>query len=54
MAYKQFFYQKAWDLVGPGVTLFVKCIFVGEEKLGDSSEAMLVLIPKFDNPSMIT
>lgn len=48
------FYQKAWTMVGPSVSEYVRCILEGEEMLEPVSEDLVVLIPQVDSPSLIT
>lgn len=48
-----FFFQKAWHTVGPVVTSYIKRVLGGDENIGTSAEALVVLIPKVDHPDSL-
>lgn len=47
-------YKKALEVVGPSVTAYVRWALEEKERLGINSEALLVLIPKVESPSLFT
>lgn len=47
------FFQKAWDVVGRSVVSFVGRVLEGRMLNPDVTEALIVLIPKVENPFKI-
>lgn len=48
------FFQKNWHIVKSKMFEVVMKIFKGEINLGDINQTLVVLIPKIDNPELIT
>ncbi|XP_028800180.1 uncharacterized protein LOC114755464 [Neltuma alba] len=48
------FFQYNWETVGPFVCKFVKGVFQGNLRLDDSNKTLISLIPKRENPEVIT
>lgn len=48
------FFQNQWDIVGPSICQMVKGIFLGEAISPFLSRTLLVLIPKVDNPELVS
>lgn len=51
--FESIFFKKTWERIGPAVFAFVNGVFKGEEIPMEATEALLVLIPKEENPASI-
>lgn len=48
------FYQRAWNIVGQTVLEYVMKMLKGEENVGTTAEALVVLLPKVESPNLLS